>query len=140
MLPEYVVHVMEGRARLRHHVFRDESKRARAQQLLCAQPQVHEVRCGHASLLLLLQPGADLAALCAILEKHLPELQQEHARAVRMPVTTMAPRRLELRALACVCLSCLAGGLLDAKKLHVFSGLAFAALAARHIWMRRAAL
>ena len=115
MLPEYVVHVMEGRARLRHHVFHDESKRAKAQQLLSSDPQVYEVHPGYGSLLLLLQPGADLAALCATLEKHLPELQQGPSGVKRAPLTAIAPRRLELRVLTCVCLICLAAGLLDAK-------------------------
>lgn len=83
MLPAYVVHVMEGRAHLRHHVFLDKSSLAAAQSLLAAESDVREVTPGHASLLLFLQPGADLAALCGKLEKSLPELMQISPTAFR---------------------------------------------------------
>jgi hypothetical protein len=144
MLPDYVAHVMEGRARLRHHAFLDENALAKAQSLLAAEPDVREARPGHASLLLLMQPGADLAALCAKLEEALPELKNTGPKAVRsvnLPQWKgVSPRRLELRVLTGVSLLCIVSGLLDSGKLHVFTGLAFSALTARHIWTRRTAL
>ncbi len=144
MLPDYVAHVMEGRARLRHHAFLDGNALAKAQSLLAAEPDVREARPGHASLLLLMQPGADLAALCAKLEEALPELKNTSTKAVRsvkLPQWKgVSPRRLELRVLTGVSLLCIVSGLLDSGKLHVFTGLAFSALAARHIWTRRTAL
>ncbi|WP_297671899.1 hypothetical protein [uncultured Desulfovibrio sp.] len=144
MLPDYVAHVMEGRARLRHHAFLDGNALAKAQSLLAAEPDVREARPGNASLLLLMQPGADLAALCAKLEEALPELKNAGPKAVRSVKLSqwkgVSPRRLELRVLTGVSLLCIVSGLLDSGKLHVFTGLAFSALAARHIWTRRTAL
>jgi len=74
MLPVYVVHSMEGRARLRHPALGEVVVRAAAQAALGKEPGVDEVRPGAESLLLLLQPGADVAEICARLEKSVPAL------------------------------------------------------------------
>ena len=144
MLPTYVVHFMEGRARLRHHVFGEQNKLALATSLLAKEAEVQEVRSGHGSLLLLLQPGADVLALCAKLEEALPGLKEFSPQATRHVYLSqwkgVNSRRLELRALTGVSLLCLVSGLFASSKWHVLSGFAFAALAARHIWTRREAL
>ena len=144
MLPAYVVHAMKGRARLRHDVFLNETSLARAQRVLDAEPDVRETRHGHASLLLFLQPWANLKTLCDKLEEELPELKLTSLRSVRYinlsQMNGLSPRRLELRILTCISLLCLISGLFDSSKMHVLSGLAFAALAGRHVWKRRTAL
>ena len=74
MLPAYVVHCMEGRARLRHPALGEVAVRAAAQNALGNEEGVEEVRFGAESLLLLLQPGVDVAGLCARLETSVPVL------------------------------------------------------------------
>ena len=74
MLPVYVVHSMEGRARLRHPALAEVAVRAAAQAALGNEPGVDEVRPGAESLLLLLQPGADVADICTRLEQSVPAL------------------------------------------------------------------
>ena len=61
MLPAYVVHCMEGRARLRHPALGEVAVRAAAQNALGKEQGVDEVRSGAESLLLLVQPGVQLA-------------------------------------------------------------------------------
>ena len=144
MLPEYVVHSIEGRARLRHPASRDAERRASAQSLLSAEPCVSEVREGRESLLLTLKRGADMSALCAKLEGTLPELKPAAPGARRAKgscaVAGLAPRRVELRVLTGLSLLCLASGFFSSGKVHMAVGLGFALLAGRHIWVRRAAL
>ncbi|SDF52957.1 hypothetical protein [Desulfovibrio legallii] len=77
----YVAHVMEGRARLRHPFLEDATRRAAAQKTVLGQPGVLEARPGTASLLLILSPEADFAAVCAALEAALPELRTPQAEA-----------------------------------------------------------
>ena len=141
MLPDYVVHSIEGRARLRHPAFLDAEKRAGAMRLLSAEARVSEVRQGRGSLLLTLKRGADMAGLCAKLEGKFPEMKSAAPRAGRQPAFAgLAPRRLELRVLTGLSLLCLASGFFSSGKMHVAVGLGFALLVGRHIWTRRAAL
>ena len=144
MLPKYVVHSMSGRARLRHPLLLDDVNREKACALLAREASVLDVHPGYASLLLLLHPEADLAALCAKLEESLPLLRETTAPAPRCPSSSfladVSPRRLELRLLTGMSLLCVASAFLDSGKLHMYAGIAFAALAARHAWTRRKAL
>lgn len=94
MLPVYVVHSMEGRARLRHPALGEVAVRATAQAALGKEPGVDEVRPGAESLLLLLQPGADVAEICVRLEKSVPALAR--------PLAVVAgERRAAARARRC---------------------------------------
>ncbi len=144
MLPDYVVHSIEGRARLRHTVFLDAKKRASAVRLLSAEACVSDVREGRESLLLTLKSGADMRALCAKLEKKFSELKPAapSARSAdrHCAFASLTPRRLELRVLTGLSLLCLASGFFSSGKTHMAVGLGFALLAGRHIWTRRAAL
>lgn len=94
MLPVYVVHCMEGRARLRHPALGDIAVRAAAQAALGMEPGVDEVRPGAESLLLLLQPGADVAAICARIQARVPILARPQAEVA-------AERRAAARARRC---------------------------------------
>ena len=159
MFPSYVVRVMEGRARLRHPALRLDSVAGAATALLKKQGGVREVRPGSGSLLLTLDPRADLAAICAALDKAVPQLASCSGAEPRGACGTgripslwavgaggkrvimgVSPRKFEVRSMlsfAGLCLSALTSG---SKRLHITAGLAWALLAARHIWVRRKAL
>ena len=94
MLPTYVVHCMEGRARLRHPALGEIAVRAAAQSALGKEQGVDEVRPGSESLLLLLQPGVDVAGICARLEARVPALARPMAEVA-------AERRAAARARRC---------------------------------------
>ena len=94
MLPTYVVHCMEGRARLRHPALGEIAVRAAAQSALGKEQGVDEVRPGSESLLLLLQPGVDVAGICARLEASVPALARPMAEVA-------AERRAAARARRC---------------------------------------
>ena len=152
----YLAHSMEGRARLRHPLFSDEQQRKKILTLLEREADVLEVRPGRASLLLLLTPDADIAALCSRLEQFMPELAQE-AEAEKSTLRCrkslpkivsrvtpvfrgVSPRRLEVRAMLGAGGLCLVLGLLGSGRGHIAAGGLFSLLAARHIWTRRKAL
>ena len=79
MQSSYVVHAMEGRARLRHPALADVRARGEAQALLRDEKGVNEVRFGSESLLLLMSPGTDFAAICQRLEEKIPDLLKPKA-------------------------------------------------------------
>ena len=159
-MPSYLVHVMEGRARLRHAALRDPETCASAQNLLQKEKDVREVHPGKGSLLLLLTEQADLAAICERLEEKLPQLVsplplasaiQTGRAGQRSGLTAtlgkmlpgcngISPRRLETRTMFGVAGLCVLSGLIGGKGAHVLSGGLFALMAARHVWIRRKAL
>ena len=57
-MPTYLVHAMEGRARLRHPALAGTAGRERALAVLSGKSDVLEARCGSGSILLLLTPDA----------------------------------------------------------------------------------
>lgn len=81
MQSSYVVHAIEGRARLRHPILADAGARGEAQALLLDEEGVNEVRVGSESLLLLMSPGTDFAAICQRLEEKIPGLLRPKAEA-----------------------------------------------------------
>ncbi len=81
MQSSYVVHAIEGRARLRHPILADAGTRGEAQALLRDEEGVNEVRVGSESLLLLMSPGTDFAAICQRLEEKIPGLLRPKAEA-----------------------------------------------------------
>lgn len=88
MLQAYVVHCMEGKG-VCGIGFGRVAVRAAAQNALGKEGGVEEVRPGAESLLLLLQPGVDVAGLCARLETSVPVLARPRTgcgRAPRLPV------------------------------------------------------
>lgn len=95
MLPAYVVHSMEGRARLRHPALGEVAVCAAAQNALGKESGVDEVRPGAESLLLLLQPGADVAAICARLEASVPVLTRPKAEVAAERRAAARARRRE---------------------------------------------
>lgn len=94
MLPQYVAHAMEGRARLRHPALADVAVRSAVQAALGQEADVLEMRPGAESMLLLLKPGADVALLCAQLEQRVPILARSRAEVA-------AERRAATRARRC---------------------------------------
>ena len=184
MQSSYVAHVMEGRARLRHPALADTKVRGAAQVLLQGETGVSEVRSGSESLLLLMAPGTDFAAICKRLEKKVPALLKPKAEiaaahraekrsqfaakqaarkgtgfgdmlgdmqvpAFLQPLVSgtgkgkiigISQRKFAVRAMFGAGSLCLLTGLAGGKSLHVVAGLAWAALASRHVWVRRKAL
>lgn len=144
MLPNYVVHAIDGRVRLRHPLFKNEAIQAEAKNLLKDCPEVQEVQTGQASLLLFLNSDANLENLCQKLEASWPELKESQPKTsfgFNLPeLKKISPRRLEVRILTAASLLCALSGLFDSSKLHVLAGAAFAALTLKHIWTRRALL
>lgn len=190
MPSSYVAHVMEGRARLRHPALADTKVRGVAQALLQGETGVSEVRSGSESLLLLMAPGTDFAAICKRLEKKVPALLKPKAEvaaahraekrsqfaakqaarkgkgkgqgigfgdmlgdmqvpAFLQPLVSgtgngkimgISQRKFAVRAMFGAGSLCLLTGLAGGKSLHVAAGLAWAALASRHVWVRRKAL
>ena len=162
-MPTYLVHAMEGRARLRHPALAGTAGRERALAVLSGKSDVLEARCGSGSILLLLTPDADLGGICRDLEAALPELCRP-AKACRSgafangpaggPMTVLSgllrrgqtvslglsPRKLELRALLAACGLSIALGFTGNGRAHLVAGTAFGLLAARHVWTRRKAL
>ena len=94
MLPKYVAHSMEGRARLRHPALGEAAVRSAVQAALDQEAEVLEVRPGAESMLLLLKPGADVARLCAQLEQRVPVLARSRSEVA-------AERRVAARARRC---------------------------------------
>ena len=93
MLPKYVAHSMEGRARLRHPALGEIAVRSAVQAVLGKEQDVLEVRPGAASMLLLLKPGVDLASLCQRLEQSVPVLARPLAEvAAELRATARAQR------------------------------------------------
>lgn len=95
MLPTYVVHSIEGRTRLRHPALGEVAVRAAAQNALGKEAGVEEVRSGAESLLLLLQPGADVASICARLEKSVPVLARPQSEVAAERRAAAHARRCE---------------------------------------------
>ena len=79
MQSSYVVHAIEGRARLRHPALADVRARGEAQALLRDEKGVSEVRFGSESLLLIMSPGTDFAAICERLEEKIPDILKSKA-------------------------------------------------------------
>ena len=79
MFPQYVVHSMEGRARLRHPALGEVAVRSAVQKTLGKEKDVLEVRPGSESMLLILKPGVDVASLCQRLEQSVPVLARPQA-------------------------------------------------------------
>ena len=73
-VPAYVVHAIEGRARLRHAVFGTEKGVQTVVETLAAHNSVLGVTAGRNSVLLTLAPTARLEEICKALEQVLPEL------------------------------------------------------------------
>lgn len=159
-MPSYLVHVMEGRARLRHAALRDPETCASALHLLQEEKDVREVQPGKGSLVLLLTEQANLPAICERLEEKLPQLVSPAPRATASQTDRAAqrsglhamlgkllpgcsgitPRRMETRTMFGVAGLCVLSGLIGGKGTHVLSGGLFALMAARHVWVRRKAL
>lgn len=95
MLPAYVVHSIEGRARLRHPALGEVAVRAAAQNALGKETGVEEIRPGAESLLLLLQPGVDIAGICARLEGRVPVLARPRAEVAAERRAAAHARRCE---------------------------------------------
>ena len=147
LLPDYVVHVMEGRARLRHPVLAADAGKDRAMEVLAGQAGVKAFFPGHSSLLLMLDERADLAAtmasVCAALEAALPELKETGRAACRCPLKKIAgetPRQMENRALLAALGASAILGFIGSGRAHVWTSAAFCVLAAHHIWARRKAM
>lgn len=117
----YLVHAMEGRARLRHPFLAGTAGQERALAALSGRSGVLEARPGSGSILLLLTPDADLDGICRELETALPELCRPadgcRCRSARSGASALSgllrrgqsaslglsPRKLELRALLAAC-------------------------------------
>ena len=95
MLPAYVVHCMEGRARLRHPALGEVAVRAAAQNALGKEQGVDEVRSGAESLLLFLQPGVNVAGICKRLEASVPMLARPQAEVAAERRAAAHARRCE---------------------------------------------
>lgn len=94
MFPQYVVHCIEGRVRLRHPALGEVAVRGAVQTALGMEGDVLDARPGAESMLLLLKPDADVAAICARLEQRVPVL-------TRLPAEVAAERRAAARARRC---------------------------------------
>lgn len=95
MFPQYVVHSMEGRARLRHPALAEVAVRSAVQAALGREEDVLEVRPGSESMLLMLKPGVNLASLCQRLEQNVPILARPQAEVAAELRATARARRCE---------------------------------------------
>ena len=95
MFPQYVVHSMEGRARLRHPALAEVAVRSAVQTALGKEEDVLEVRPGSESMLLVLKPGVNLASLCQRLEQNVPILARPQAEVAAELRATARARRCE---------------------------------------------
>lgn len=164
MRPLYLVHLMEGRARLRHSALADADQQERALALLGRESGVLETRPGAQSVLLILATDADIVGICERLEAAVPDLGRPDAevrakRALNRNVARngvlkkgkspaaglklccgLSARKLEVRAmLGALGLTVLAG-LWGGSRAHLLTGSAFGLMAAQHVWQRRKAL
>lgn len=149
MMPDYVTHVMPGRARLRHAALGTEAGKDRAMEVLAEQPGVLAFFPGHSSMLLKLDEKADLVAtmvaVCSALEAALPELAETRRAAVskQCPIRKLAgatPRQIENRALLAALAASAVLGFTGRGRAHLWVSAAFCALAAYHVWARRKGL
>ena len=142
-MPDYVVHAMPGRARLRHAALGTDGGKDRAMAVLAEQDGVRAFFPGHSSMLLMLDERTDLsvtlAQVCAALEAALPELKGA-GRACACPLRKLAgatPRQMENRALLAALGASAILGLTGNSRAHLWTAAAFGLLVTRHIWARR---
>lgn len=142
-VPAYVVHAIEGRARLRHPVFGNEDALKKAVDTLAGIRSVQEVIMGHNSILLTLSRSAKLASICKALEAALPELAateakpQANALSPLFAALGVPPHTLEIRSLLVALGLTAASALVGSGKTHVVAGALFGLLCGRHIWQHR---
>ena len=145
-LPAYVVHAIEGRARLRHAVFGTEKGVQTAVETLAAHNSVKSLTAGHNSILLTLTPAAKLEVICKALEKALPELTATGdakkggcasplQRILGIPLHTV-----EMRSLLAALGLTIATAMVGRGKSHVLAGAVLGLLCGQHIWEHRRAI
>lgn len=139
-MSEYCLRVFRGRARLHHPLLADAGVRESKAASLARLDGVADVRQGPSSILLLLKPEADLAAIRRALEAAVPqpaEAKQETSCRTRKGIGV---RRFELRVLLLSCIACGALGAAGRAGAHVLAGAIAGGLLVHHVWQRRTAL
>jgi len=139
-MSEYCLRVFRGRARLRHPFLADAAIRKSTAASLALVDGVADVRQGWSSVLLVLKPEADLAAIRRALEAAVPQPGGEKKEAPSAARKGIGVRRLELRVLLLSCVACAALGAAGRVGAHIWAGAVSGGLLACHVWKRRAAL
>ncbi|MDE5879833.1 MAG: hypothetical protein K2G99_07440 [Desulfovibrio sp.] len=133
----YLAHSARERARIRHQALADPGAQARLFEFLKGETGIAGIKPGRNSLLLLLEPEADLGVLCAHMEREFPFLTEAPA-----PVTPHKRngRHCRLVTLLTFGVTTVGLALTGLKHAHAVAGGIFALLATDHVWKRRKAL
>ncbi len=132
-MSEYLVHVSRERARLRSPTFGDDAVKVKAMEYLQKQQGIAGIKPGMESILIFMEPGADLPKILTGLEENIPGLK-ESAQAWA-PLPDM--RKEKLHALLASGVTTVGLLLFGLKHAHAWSGGLFTLLATNHIWDRR---
>lgn len=144
-MPAYLKHATHERARFRHPALGREDKRQTAMEILKRSKGVVGIKPGVNSILIYFEPEAELSAMCADLEKALPELaapepekMPERQKKTGQAVSGANGRKLELKWLLSSSVATVGLALLGAHHWHAVAGGIFTLFAARHVWERKA--
>lgn len=142
----YLTHATHERARFRHPVLGREDKRQEAMEIFKQAQGVVGIKPGINSILIYFEPETELAAICAELEKALPELTapdpvgKENGgkkKSAGHAAKAMNGRKLELKCLL-GCGAATAGlALTGPHRWHALAGGLFTLFAIKHVWDRR---
>lgn len=140
-MPAYLVHQSAERARFRHPVFSSDAAKLQAMEVLKKAKGIAGIKPGSSSLLVFLEPGADVAAMCASLEAALPELAAAPAQGRRpAPSRAVAHRKFMVKNLLGWGLTTVTLAAVGLHHVHALVGAGFACFAANHVWERRRGL
>ena len=144
-MPRYLKHASRERARFRHPALANGHVRASAMEVLQKQQGIAGIKPGPESLLIFLEPGADLPAICQELEKALPQLADKgnDKGAAGESVKTArqrSSRKTVLKAYLATGVTTVTLAALGFHHWHAFMGCVFTLFGIDHVWVRRKAL
>lgn len=141
-MASYLVHSSRERARFRHPSFANPHVRAIALEILQKQPGIAGIKQGPESILLFLEPEANIGQICAALEAGLPGLKAENPVATRSSGQRrkFSFRKDVLKTYLATGVTTVTLAALGLHHWHAFFGCIFTAFAVNHVWDRRKAL
>lgn len=136
-MPAYLVHHSRERVRIRHQALSNPQAQARVFGFLREKTGIAGIRPGRNSLLLLLEPSANIALLCRELEAAFPFLRE--TRPCLQPMHRRG-RQCRLLVLLAAGVATVGLSMTGLKRVHAVAGSVFTLLAMEHVWKRRTSL
>lgn len=147
-MPSYLVHAAGERARIRHRVFARADRKRQAMEILKNMEGIAGIKPGTNSLLIFLEPEANLKTICDKLEQEFPDLAAVDVRSrpqlaamknevPKKMANSNTRRQLELKTLFASGVTTLGLAIFGLHHLHALAGGVFSLFAIQHIWQRR---